>query len=105
MAQFDVFVNPIPSTRAAYPFVVAMQSDMAPASTDQIIAPLVPRGNVSNGMASRLTPTVSFQGIDHAVIVPRMAVIRLRDLSRKFGSIVLDRSDILAAVDLLFFGV
>ena len=42
MAQFDVFVNPIVASRRSYPFVVALQSDLAQLARDQIVAPLVP---------------------------------------------------------------
>jgi hypothetical protein len=47
MAQFDVFLNPIASTRRAYPFVVALQSDFAQNAREQIVAPLVPQGLLS----------------------------------------------------------
>lgn len=104
MTQFDVFVNPIPAARLAYPFVVAMQSDIARHATDQIVAPLAPCTSMSK-TAGRLTPTVVVNGTDHAVLVPRLTAMRTVDLARRVGSIAGARGELLAAIDYLFFGV
>jgi hypothetical protein len=40
MAQFDVFVNPISQARRAYPYVAVLQSDLAEAGPERIVAPL-----------------------------------------------------------------
>jgi toxin CcdB len=104
MTQFDVFVNPIPAARGAYPFVVAMQSDFARQATDQIVAPLAPSTSMSK-VAGRLTPAVVVNGTDHAVLVPRLTAMRTADLSRRVGSIAGARGELLAAIDYLFFGV
>jgi hypothetical protein len=60
MAQFDVFVNPVPAARAAFPFVIAMQSDLATTPKQQIVAPVAAR--CSFGSSGRLTPKVEVQG-------------------------------------------
>jgi len=104
MAQFDVFVNPIASARSAYPYVVAMQSDFAQGSTDQLVAPLVPRGRMPT-IARRLTPIVLIDGSEYAVLVPAMAGMRSRDLAKRHDSVASARTELLAAIDYLFFGV
>jgi toxin CcdB len=104
MAQFDVFVNPILAARRAYPFVVAMQSDIATDASYQIVAPLAPRASLPK-VAGHLTPTVDVNGADHVVIVPRMTPIRYSDLDHCIASISTARASLLAAIDYLFFGV
>jgi toxin CcdB len=104
MAQFDVFVNPLPIARRAYPFVVVMQADIARNASDQIVAPLAPKASMPKG-SGRLTPVVAVNGSEHIVIVPRLAAIRSRDLIESQCSIAGARRDLLAAVDYLFFGV
>jgi len=104
MVQFDVFVNPILMARRAYPFVVAMQSDIAADASDQIVAPLAPMASMPKG-AGRLTPVVDVKGMGHIVVVPRLTAIRLRDLAESVGSIASARGELLAAIDYLFFGV
>ena len=104
MAQFDVFVNPIPAARRAYPFVVALQSDFAQSAQQQIVAPLVPL-RFMPATAGRLTPIVSVEGQEHVVLVPALTGIRSHDLAQRHCSVAAARGALLAAIDYLFFGV
>jgi toxin CcdB len=104
MAQFDVFVNPIVATRRAYPLVVVLQSDFARDARDPIVAPLVPRQSMPT-VAGRLTPIIAFHGAEHVALVPALMGIRSRDLAELRGSIAAARSELLGAIDYLFFGV
>jgi toxin CcdB len=104
MTQFDVFVNPIAATRRAYPFVAVLQSDFARDASDPIVAPMVARESISN-IAGRLAPIVIFQGSEHVVLVPALTGVRSRELAERRGSIASARSEVLAAIDYLFFGI
>jgi toxin CcdB len=104
MAQFDVFVNPFASVRRAYPFVVAMQSDLTVNGAEQLVAPIA-SNDYEQSSIRRVMPVVSLQGNDRVVLVPRLTVIRSRDLIEKVGSIAAARTELLAAIDYLFFGV
>ena len=104
MAQFDVFVNPVVGARRSYPFVVALQSDYAQSERDQIVAPLVPLLSMPK-VVSRLTPRVSVDGSEHMVLVPALTGLRFRDLMKRHASLASARSQLLGAVDYLFFGV
>jgi CcdB protein len=104
MAQFDVYLNPIAAARHAYPYVVAMQSEFSVTASDQIVAPVAPRESLP-GIAGRLTPIVVLQGAEHAVLMPRLTVMRSRDLGQTVISIATSRAPLLAAIDYLFFGV
>jgi toxin CcdB len=104
MTQFDVFVNPIAKTRRAYPFVVVLQSDFVRDIRDPIVAPVVQRQSLSK-LAGKLTPIVAFQGSEHVVLVPALVGMASRDLARRQGSLASARSEVLAAIDYLFFGI
>jgi toxin CcdB len=104
MAQFDVFVNPVAATRRSYPFVVTLQSDFAQLARDQIVAPLVPLRLIPK-VISRLTPIVALEGSEHMVLVPALTGVNSRDLMKRHGSLAAARSELLAAIDYLFFGV
>ena len=104
MAQFDVFVNSVAATRRAYPFVVALQSNFARDARGQIVAPMVPLASISK-VISRLTPIVSLDGSEHMVLVPALTGMSVRDLGVRHASLASARSELLTAIDLLFFGV
>jgi toxin CcdB len=103
--QFDVHANPVTAARRAYPWVVELQSPLADAGRTRVVAPLVPRAALGSGTTGRLVPIVQVQGADHAVLVPSLASVPARDLGPAVESAVYARAELLAAVDLLFFGV
>ena len=102
--QFDVFVNPIAAARRHYPFVVVLQSDFVDGARGQIVAPLVPRKSLS-AIAGRLTPIVVIKSSELVVLVPALAGVRRGDLKECVASLAPARTEVLAAIDLLFFGV
>jgi toxin CcdB len=104
MAQFDVFVNPIALARDAYPFVMVLQSEFAATAAQQIVAPLVPKAAMP-ALAGRLTPVMTFEALEYVLLVPALTGIRMRDLTRRAGSLAAARPAVLAAIDYLFFGL
>ena len=104
MAQFDVFANPIAAARSAYPFVIVLQSDFAANARDQIVAPLVRRASIAT-VAGRLTPVVELNNAAFVALVPALTNLPARDLGKPIGSLSAARTEILAAIDYLFFGL
>jgi toxin CcdB len=104
MAQFDVLENPVVKARATYPFVVALQADLTTASREEIVAPLVPRVRIG-AIAGRLTPVVRVEDGEFVVLITSLVAIRRSDLGKPRCSVASLRSELLAAVDYLFFGV
>ncbi len=102
--QYDVVDNPIPRARRAFPFVAILQSELANTGSDRIVAPLVAAARIS-GTAGRLIPIVKVHGVDHALIVPRLAAVPVTDFGPVKDSLSSHRDEIVAALDLLFLGV
>jgi toxin CcdB len=103
-AQYDVLDNPILRARRAFPFVAILQSDLADTGSDRIVAPLVPSAQIAN-VVGRLMPIVKVRGVDHALIVPRLAAVPAAELRAVKDSLSTYRNEIVAALDLLFLGV
>jgi toxin CcdB len=104
VSQFDVFDNPIPRARRAFPFVAILQSEIADTGLDRIVAPLVPRKSMP-GVTGRLTPVVKVAGVEHVLLVPRMTPVAFSDLRAPRDQLASHRDDIVAALDYLFLGV
>ena len=104
MSQYDVFDNPIPQARRAFPFVAVLQSELADTGRDRMVAPLVPRARMT-GAVGRLTPVVKVAGVEHVLLVPRMTAMVATDLRTVIDGLTVYRSDIVAALDFLFLGV
>jgi toxin CcdB len=104
VSQYDVFDNPIPQARRAFPFVAVLQSEIADTGRDRIVAPLVPRTRIA-GTIGRLTPVVKVASVDHVLLVPRMTSVPANDLRSVKDKLLLYRGEIVAAIDYLFIGV
>jgi toxin CcdB len=104
VSQYDVFDNPIPQARWAFPFVAVLQSELADTGRDRMVAPLVPRARMT-GAVGRLTPVVKVAGVEHVLLVPRMTAMVATDLRTVIDGLTVYRSDIVAALDFLFLGV
>lgn len=104
MSQYDVFDNPIPQARRAFPFVVVLQAQIADTGRERIVAPLVPRSRM-RGTIGRLTPVVKVASIDHVLLVPRMTSVAAADLHAVRDRLLAYRGEIVAALDYLFIGV
>ena len=81
-----------------------MQSEFTVNGAEQLVAPIASIEYGSSGVR-RVMPVVALQGNDHVVVVPRLTVMRSRDLVEKVSSIAAARTELLAAIDYLFFGV
>lgn len=102
--QYDVVDNPVSSARTAFPFVAVLQSDLANTGSDRIVAPLVPAVRLA-GAVGRLMPIVKVDGVDHALIVPRLTGVPAAELRAVKASLSAHRNEIIAALDLLFLGI
>jgi toxin CcdB len=103
MTQFDVFTNPITRVRRPFPLVVVLQADLARTAGERMVAPLAPAP--LPGGTGKVFPVVTFAGVEHVVFVPQMSSLAAVDLRNHRGQLSAYRSEILAAIDYLFFGV
>jgi hypothetical protein len=104
VSQYDVFENPIPRARSAFPFVTILQSELADTGRDRMVAPLVPRARMP-GVSGRLTPIVKVIGAEHVLLIPRMAPVAIADLRLVKDQLVPYADEIVAALDFLFLGL
>jgi CcdB protein len=101
--QHDVFVNPHPGTRGAFPFIADLQADIAQGKA-RIVAPMALAADLSRATA-RLTPLVSHEGRAWHLVVPLMTQVPATRLRNPVGTIRMSRDDITRAIDWLFTGV
>ena len=52
-----------------------------------------------------MTPIVKVLGVEHVLLVPRMAPVAVTDLREKKDQLAAYRNEIVAALDFLFLGV
>jgi toxin CcdB len=101
--QFDVFPNPVPQARRAFPWVAALQSDLADTGRDRVVAFLAPRSKFP-ALRGKLMPLVRVNSQDCVLLVPSLTNLPAMDLKQAVGNIGSRRDAIVAALDYLFLG-
>jgi toxin CcdB len=102
--QHDIFANPAPRTRAAFPFIAVLQADLSAESRSRMVAPMAPRAALP-GAAGRLLPIVRHDGREFLIAVELMMSLPISALRNALGSIAAHRDEITRAIDWLFTGV
>jgi len=82
--QHDVFANPAPRTRVAFPFIAVLQADLSAEGRSCLIAPMAPRAAVPGAMG-RLLPIVRHDGQEYLLAVELMTSLPVSALRDPLG--------------------
>jgi len=104
VAQFTVYRNKSPRTKAAFPLLVDVQSDLLEPLQTRVVIPLTRVAGLAKKPVTHLTPTLEFDGETYVLITPQLAGISRTDLGVPAGSLADQRQAILAAIDFLVTG-
>lgn len=106
MRQFVVYRNRNQHTRAHYPLLLNVQSDLIEETGTRVVVPMVSatRGRAAPSISS-LAPIIAVNGKPHVLVVPLLAAAEIADLGTVEADLGADRSTILAALDLLISGI
>jgi len=103
MQQFDAFANPDAQLRQRFPFIVCLQAQALADHTTQVVAPLI-RRSVLPDAAGRIAPLVAIDEEQYIALVPRLTSVPTRMLKARVANLARHRNELLAAVDLVFYG-
>ena len=105
MAQFTVYKNKNPGTKAAYPYLLDVQSELLAELQTRVVVPLA-RLTASRKKPIRdLTPVLDIEGSSYLLLVPQLAGIPKNELGAPVISVVTHRDEIIAALDFLITGI
>jgi toxin CcdB len=104
VAQFSVHRNRNPRTKAVFPFLVDVQSDLLEPLNTRVVVPMTKAAALAKNPVSHLTPDVSFNGDRYLLMTPQLAGIGRAELGPHAGTLVEERQTILAAIDFLLTG-
>ena len=105
MPQFGVHRNSNAATRAAFPFLLDVQSDLVADLATRVVVPLCPASVMKGKLVRTLMPTFGIEGRQYAMITPQLAGISAKQLGARVADLSGKRGEIVAALDLLFTGI
>lgn len=106
MRQFIAYRNRNSATKARFPLLLDVQSDLLSGLGTRVVIPLTPATVTSRRTAMQtLTPIVVVDGKDYLLVTPQLAGIATRELGPPVADLSGQRPTILAALDLLITGI
>jgi toxin CcdB len=105
MAQYDVYRNPNPASRARIPFLLDVQAGLLDTLATRIVVPLRRPEVLAGKPAERLTPELEVEGRKVLMLTPELAAIPRKALGERVGNLAPERGRIVAALDLALIGI
>jgi toxin CcdB len=106
MPQFTVHRNRNAATKARYPLLLDVQTDLLESLGTRVVIPLTPASVATKRTAMQtLTPLCTIEGKPYVLITPQLAGIAARELGPPVADLSGERARILAALDLLMTGI
>jgi toxin CcdB len=102
MAQFDIYRNP---RGGDYPLLLDVQSNLLSQLATRVVVPMAALKQYPLKPLTRLNPTARVRGADYVLVFQELAAIPKSALGETRGSLSARRSDLIAALDLLFTGI
>jgi toxin CcdB len=104
MSQFALHRNLNPASRARYPLLLDILSDLLESLATRVVVPLTPAAPARARTMKTLTPTLHFEGKDYVMLTPQVAGVPARELGPVVGDLASARATIIAAVEFLLSG-
>jgi len=105
MAQFDVYRNPNPATRARVPYLLDVQSDLLDTLATRVVVPLCKPEVLRGKLAERLNPVFEVEGRKMVLLTPELAGVSRKALGEQIANLANRRDSIIAALDLVITGI
>jgi toxin CcdB len=105
MAQFDVYRNAHPATRARVPYLLDVQSDLLDTLATRVVVPLCKPDILRGKLAERLNPVFDVEGRKMVLLAPELAGVSRKALGEKIANLANRRDSIIAALDLVITGI
>jgi len=104
VTQFAVYRNQSSQTKADYPLLLDVQSELFEDLQTRVVIPLTRAPALTKYPLAYLTPALSLDGETYLLMTPQLAGIARADLGPQAGGVADQWKVILAAVDFLVRG-
>jgi toxin CcdB len=106
MPQFAIHRNRNVATKARFPFLLDVQTELLEDLSTRVVIPLTPATVATKrGAMQTLTPVCTVEGKAYLLLTPQLAGVSRKELGPPIGDLTHDRQTIVAALDLLLTGI
>jgi toxin CcdB len=103
MKQFDLYENTDPESHGRYPYFVDVQTDLLNALNSRVVIP-ISAVHDANDFPKNLCPIVEIRNQKYVLLTHQITTVSASYLTQKEGSLLLNRSEMISALDFLLTG-
>jgi len=104
VAQYDVYINPQPGSRASVPYVIDVQSGLIDQLATRLVMPLSRVGVDQPRLPTSLCPTIDIEGEPLSLMPHLAAPIPIRLLKKPVASVAHRAGEVSTALDAVISG-
>jgi toxin CcdB len=105
MRQFWVYRNRNPTSEAAYPLLLNVQTDLIESLGSRVVVPLAPADTFKHKIIDRLMPTLQIDGTVYVLLTVQISGMFVKDIGAEVADLSDQRQVIMAALDMLISGI
>lgn len=104
MKQYDLYENSDPDSQGSYPYFVDVQTGLLEDLNSRVVIPIAPAVDAKS-FPKNLCPIVKISNKQFALLTHQITTVSASFLDCKEGSLLLNRDDIISALDFLLAGI
>lgn len=104
MKQFDLYENADSDSHATYPYFLDVQTDLLDGLNSRVVIPIA-KVQDAKTFPKNLCPIVEIGDETYALLTHQITTVSASFLTRREGSLLLNRTDIISALDFLLTGI
>ena len=105
MGQFSVYANRNAKSKARYPLLLDVQSQLLDSLQTRLVVPLAPASQYKGKAMTTLRPSFELDQESYVMLTPQMAGIARTEMGVEVADLSHHRQSIISAIDFLIAGV
>lgn len=105
MGQFTVYENPNEATNKTYPYVLDIQSNLLEDLRTTVVIPLCPTTLAGNKAITKLSPILQIDGQQFIALTQLIAGVDRKSVGKEICDLSDYRSEMIASLDFIIFGI
>lgn len=104
MKQYDLYENTDSASQVVYPYFVDVQTGLLNDLNSRVVIPIAPALDAKS-FPKNLCPIIDINNKQFALLTHQITTVSSSFLESKEGSLLLNRDDIISALDFLLTGI
>ena len=104
MSQYCIHKNVNDNSKKIYPYLLDVQSPLLDTLETRLVIPIAKKSSFYKSILKNINPIIEINNIEYVVVTQQMAAIHSKSIGSIIESVLIDRNEILSAIDFIITG-